>query len=85
LFVRPEYLRITPAGEPGTIAGKVVAQTYHGGHVDLQIACPACGHGDQARLLIRIAGDQALSHWPPGTEVGISIDTEGCAAFPAVP
>jgi spermidine/putrescine ABC transporter ATP-binding subunit len=85
LFVRPEYLRIAPAGEPGTIAGKVVALTYHGGHVDLQIACPACGQGGQARLLIRIAGDQALSHWPPGTEVGISIDTEGCAAFPAVP
>ena len=85
LFVRPEYLRLTPAGEPGTIAGTVVALTYHGGHFDLQIDCRACGQGDQTRLLIRSAGDQALSCWPPGTEVGISIDAEGCAAFPAVP
>jgi ABC-type Fe3+/spermidine/putrescine transport system ATPase subunit len=83
LFARPEHLRITPAGEPGTIAGKVVALTYHGGHVDLQIEHPGCGQDGQERLLIRIAGDQALSHWPPGTDVGISIDTEGCAAFPA--
>jgi spermidine/putrescine ABC transporter ATP-binding subunit len=85
LFVRPEHLRITPASAPGTIAGKVVAQTYHGGHVDLQIECPACGQGDQARLLIRSVGEQALSHWPLGTDVGISIDTEGCAAFPVPP
>jgi hypothetical protein len=85
LFVRPEYLRITPAGEPGTIAGKVVAQTYHGGHVDLQIDCRDRGQNGQTRVLIRSAGDRALSCWPPGTEVGISIDTEGCAAFPAVP
>ena len=79
LFVRPEHLRITPAGEPGTVAGKVVTQTYHGGHVDLLIACRAAS---QDHLLIRIAGDQALSRWSPGTEVGISIDAEGCAAFP---
>jgi putative spermidine/putrescine transport system ATP-binding protein len=79
LFVRPEHLRVTPAGEPGTIVGKVVTQTYHGGHVDLQIECRACS---QDHLLIRSVGDRALSHWPPGTEVGISIDAEGCAAFP---
>jgi putative spermidine/putrescine transport system ATP-binding protein len=80
LFVRPEYLRITPAGEPGTVAGRVVTQTYHGGHVDLQIECRACS---EDHLLIRSVGDQALLRWPPDTAVGIAIDAEGCAAFPA--
>jgi putative spermidine/putrescine transport system ATP-binding protein len=80
LFVRPERLRISEHGEPGTMAGQIVAQTYHGGHVDLQIACRACGDG---LLLVRSVGDQAMTQWPAGAEVGISIDTEGCAAFPA--
>src|SRR6202789_578016 len=74
LFVRPEHLRITPAGEPGAMTGKIVAQTYHGGHVDLQIACRACG---DALLLVRSVGDQAMMRWPPGTEVGISLDAAG--------
>jgi putative spermidine/putrescine transport system ATP-binding protein len=80
LFVRPERLRIGAPDESGTIAGQIVAQTYHGGHVDLQIACRACSDGF---LLVRSAGDQAMARWPAGTEIGISIDTEGCAAFPA--
>jgi spermidine/putrescine ABC transporter ATP-binding subunit len=79
LFVRPERLRIGPAGGPGTMPGQIVAQTYHGGHVDLQIASPTCGGG---LLLVRAAGDQAMLQWPPGTWVGISIDAEGCVAFP---
>jgi putative spermidine/putrescine transport system ATP-binding protein len=79
LFVRPERLRISAPDEPGTMAGQIVAQTYHGGHVDLQIACHACSDG---LLLVRSAGDQATTRWPAGMEVGISIDAEGCAAFP---
>jgi putative spermidine/putrescine transport system ATP-binding protein len=79
LFVRPERLRVGAPGEPGTMTGQIVAHTYHGGHVDLQIACLASGDG---LLLVRSVGDQALTRWPPGAEVGISIDAEGCAAFP---
>jgi putative spermidine/putrescine transport system ATP-binding protein len=79
LFVRPERLRIGAAGETGTMTGQIVAQTYHGGHVDLQIACRACSDG---LLLVRSSGDQAMIQLPPGTEVGISIDADGCAAFP---
>jgi putative spermidine/putrescine transport system ATP-binding protein len=79
LFVRPERLRISAPDEAGTMAGQIVAQTYHGGHVDLQIACRACSDG---LLLVRSTGDQAMTRWPVGTEVGISIDTEGCTAFP---
>jgi ABC-type Fe3+/spermidine/putrescine transport system ATPase subunit len=80
LFVRPEQLRIVPAGEPCAMTGTVVAQVYQGGHVDLQIGCAASHHG---RLLLRLSGDQALTRWPPGSEVGIAIDTDGCVAFPA--
>jgi putative spermidine/putrescine transport system ATP-binding protein len=80
LFVRPERLRVGAPNEPGAMVGQIVAQTYHGGHVDLQIACRACSDG---LLLVRSAGDQAMTRWPPGVEVGISIDAEGCTAFPA--
>jgi len=79
LFIRPEHLHIVPAGEPGTIAGRVVAQVYHGGHVDLQIECRSRG-GDC--LLVRSAGDQAMARWPLGTPVGISVDAQRCVAFP---
>ena len=80
LFVRPERVRIGAAGEAGMMTGQIVAQTYHGGHVDLQIACRACSDG---LLLVRSSGDHAMIHLPPGTEVGISVDADGCAAFPA--
>ena len=78
LFVRPEQLRLMNAGEPSAMTGRIAAQVYQGGHVDLQIDCP--GHD---RLLLRSAGDQALMRWPLGTEVGIAIDADGCTAFPA--
>jgi putative spermidine/putrescine transport system ATP-binding protein len=80
LFVRPEQLRIVGAGEPCAMTGNVVAQVYQGGHVDLQIECRTLGCD---RLLVRSAGDHAVTRWPLGAEVGISIDADGCAAFPA--
>ena len=79
LFVRPERLHIGAVGQSGTINGRIVAQTYHGGHVDLQVAC---GTGGSYPLLVRSTGDQAMINCPPGTEVGMSIDAEGCTAFP---
>jgi len=78
LFVRPEQLRLVNSAEPCAMTGRIAAQVYQGGHVDLQIDCS--GHD---RLLLRSAGDQALMRWPLGTEVGIAIDAEGCTAFPA--
>ncbi|HZR71538.1 ABC transporter ATP-binding protein [Bradyrhizobium sp.] len=80
LFVRPERLRIGAPGASGTMAGRIAGLTYHGGHVDLQIACRACRDG---LLLVRAAGDNAITDWPPGSDVGISMDAEGCVAFPA--
>jgi putative spermidine/putrescine transport system ATP-binding protein len=81
LFVRPEQLRIVPPGEACAMTGEVVAQVYQGGHVDLQIGCTAARHG---RLLVRLSGDQALTRWPVGCEVGLVIEADGCAAFPAL-
>jgi putative spermidine/putrescine transport system ATP-binding protein len=81
LFVRPEQLRIVPPGDACALSGQVVAQVYQGGHVDLQIDCAAARGG---RLLVRLSGDQALARWPVGSEAGIVIDADGCAAFPAV-
>jgi putative spermidine/putrescine transport system ATP-binding protein len=80
LFVRPEQLRVVSPGEPCVMTGHVVAQVYQGGHVDLQIACEASGRD---RLLVRSPGDQAITRWPLGAEVGIAIDADGCAAFTA--
>jgi hypothetical protein len=57
-----------------------VAQIYQGGHVDLQIECPG---SSRDRLLVRSAGDQAVVRWPMGAAVGVSIQSGGCAAFPA--
>jgi putative spermidine/putrescine transport system ATP-binding protein len=80
LFIRPEQLRLVAPGEPCAVRGHVAAQVYQGGHVDLQIDCKVSGHD---RLLARSSGDQAIARWPLGTEVGIAIDADGCAAFPA--
>jgi spermidine/putrescine ABC transporter ATP-binding subunit len=78
LFVRPEQLRIVPPGEACAMTGRVAAQVYQGGHIDLQIGCTAARHG---RLLVRLSGDQVLTRWPLGCEVGIVIEADGCAAF----
>ena len=54
--------------------------TFTTSHVDLQIECPG---SSRDRLLVRSAGDQAVVRWPMGTAVGVSIQSGGCAAFPA--
>lgn len=79
LYVRPEHLRIVDAGAPGALTANVVSQIYHGGHVDLQIECQAYS---TQRLLVRSPGDQAIERWPVGARVGLSVDADGCAAFP---
>ena len=80
LFVRPEQLAIVDAAEPCHMTGRVVAQVYQGGHVDLQIECPG---SNLDRLLVRSASDHALARGPMGATVGIAIQPGGCAAFPA--
>jgi putative spermidine/putrescine transport system ATP-binding protein len=79
LYVRPEHLRIGPADEPGTLTANVVSQVYYGGYVDLRVECQACS---TELLVVRSVSNQAIERPAAGTQVGISIDVDGCAAFP---
>jgi len=54
------------------------SQVYQGGHVDLQNECKASGHD---RLLC-VRGRSSRHALPLGTEVGISIDADGCGCIP---
>jgi spermidine/putrescine ABC transporter ATP-binding subunit len=81
LYVRPEHLELTEAGEPNARVGTIVGQVYQGGHVDLFIECT---DPFPERLLVRSAGYQAMTRWPVGATVGISIAADEGVAF-AVP
>jgi putative spermidine/putrescine transport system ATP-binding protein len=81
LYVRPEHLRVTESSEPCARTGAIVAQIYQGGHVDLFVECidPFA-----ERLLVRSAGHEAMTRWPVGAQVGISIGTNEGVAFAVV-
>jgi putative spermidine/putrescine transport system ATP-binding protein len=78
LFVRPEQLRIAEAGKPCATNGTIVAQVYQGGHVDIYIECVDSARD---RLLMRSTGHDAMTRWPIGAPVGISIGTDDAVAF----
>ena len=78
LYVRPEHLQLTEAGEPCARTGTIVAQVYQGGHVDLFVECTGVS---PERLLVRSAGYQAMVRWPVGAQVGISISKDEGVAF----
>ena len=80
LFVRPEDLRVVEACAPTAVRGKVAAQIYQGGHVDLHVDAPGIA---TARLLIRLAGHEAMTRWPVGAEIGITIAANNAVAFNA--
>ena len=70
LFVRPEQLQIIDADKPCASVGTIVAQVYQGGHVELHVECVAsCSN----RLLVRLPGHEAMTRWPVGARVGISV------------
>jgi len=81
LYVRPEHLQLTEAGEPSARMGTIVGQVYQGGHVDLFVECT---DPSPERLLVRSAGYQAMTRWPVGAKVGISISADEGVAF-AIP
>jgi ABC-type Fe3+/spermidine/putrescine transport system ATPase subunit len=78
LFVRPEQLELVDATHASATSGRVVAQVYQGGHVDILVECTESVGG---RLLVRSRGHDAMTRWPIGTEVGISISTNESVAF----
>jgi hypothetical protein len=80
LFVRPEQLRIAGAGEPIAVEGTIAAHVYQGGYVNLYLEAPeVC----PARILVRSLEPDAISRWPTGTRVGISIAASDAMAFAA--
>jgi spermidine/putrescine ABC transporter ATP-binding subunit len=81
LYVRPEHLRVTDSSEPCARTGVIVAQVYQGGHVDLFVECM---DPFAERLLVRSAGHEAMTRWPIGAQVGISISADEGVAFAAV-
>jgi putative spermidine/putrescine transport system ATP-binding protein len=78
LFVRPEHLTITEAIEAGATSGTVAAHVYQGGHVDIYVECK---DSFRDRLLVRSGGHEALTRWPIGSQVGISIAADEGTAF----
>jgi ABC-type Fe3+/spermidine/putrescine transport system ATPase subunit len=78
LFVRPEQIELVDASRASAASGRVVAQVYQGGHVDVVVACTEAVGG---RLLVRLRGHDAMQRWPIGIEVGISIRTDESVAF----
>jgi putative spermidine/putrescine transport system ATP-binding protein len=81
LYVRPEHLRVAEASEPCARAGVIVAQVYQGGHVDLFVECM---DPFAERLLVRSTGHEAMTRWPIGAQVGISISADEGVAFAIV-
>ena len=82
LFVRPEQMRFANAGEPIAVEGTVVAHIYQGGYVNLYLEAPeVC----TSRILMRSLEPDAISRWPPGTRVGVSIAGSDAMAFAVEP
>jgi spermidine/putrescine ABC transporter ATP-binding subunit len=80
LFVRPEQLRIANMGEPIAVEGTVAAHVYQGGYVNLYLEAPeVC----TTRILVRSLEPDAVSRWPKGTPIGISIANPDAMAFEA--
>ena len=79
-FVRPEQLQIVDASEPCVSTATVAALAYQGGHVDLYADCSALSAN---RLLVRLPGYEAMTRWPIGTKVGISVSAGEGVAFAA--
>jgi putative spermidine/putrescine transport system ATP-binding protein len=79
LFVRPEQLRLSGAGEPFAAQGTLTTHIYQGGHVDLYVLSPAVSGG---RLLVRSSEPDAITRWPVGAVVGVSVSGADALAFP---
>jgi putative spermidine/putrescine transport system ATP-binding protein/spermidine/putrescine transport system ATP-binding protein len=79
LFVRPEQLRLSETGEAVAVQGTVTAHIYQGGHVDLYVRSPVVAGG---RLLVRSSEPDAITRWPVGTAVGVTVSGADALAFP---
>jgi putative spermidine/putrescine transport system ATP-binding protein len=80
LFLRPEQLRVAGEGDPIAAEGIIATQIYQGGHVDFYLdAVEACA----GRLLMRLPGRDAITRWPVGFRVAVTVlGNEAVAFFP---
>jgi putative spermidine/putrescine transport system ATP-binding protein/spermidine/putrescine transport system ATP-binding protein len=78
LFLRPEQLRVAGEGDPVATEGVVATQIYQGGHVDFYLdRVEACS----GRLLMRLPGRDAMTRWPVGSRVAVTVLGNEAAAF----
>jgi ABC-type Fe3+/spermidine/putrescine transport system ATPase subunit len=82
LFVRPEQLRFASSSEPIATEGTVAAHIYQGGHVNLYVDAPEVS---TSRLLVRSLEPDAITRWPTGRRIGVSIVGTDAIAFEAAP
>ncbi len=78
LFVRPEHLHVSAAGE-AALQGVVAASIYQGDHVDLYIDVPEAAAG---RIHMRLSAREAAGLTGSGSKIGIGLDSEDAVAFP---
>ena len=78
LFVRPEQLQVTDAGGPCARRGTSSPRYIRAATSTCMSSAtrPSCD-----RLLVRSAGYQAMTRWPIGARVGISISADEGIAF----
>ena len=79
LFVRPEQLRLVPAGDPCAMKGTIAAQVYQGGHFDIYVNVEGLAAG---RILIRSSEPEAAIRWSVGSQAGIAMTEGDLSAFP---
>jgi ABC-type Fe3+/spermidine/putrescine transport system ATPase subunit len=79
LFVRPEQLRFARPGDAIAARGTVATHVYQGGHVDLYVHSAAASGG---RLLVRSSEPDAITRWPVGAVLGVTISGADAIAFP---
>lgn len=80
LFIRPEQLHVSDSAGTGVSVGTVTTLIYQGDHVDIYFESSDSVSG---RLLVRLSGAEAMSRWPIGARLSISIECGKVIVFPA--
>jgi putative spermidine/putrescine transport system ATP-binding protein len=78
LFLRPEQLRVAGEGDPVAAEGVIATQIYQGGHVDFYLEGVEASTG---RLLMRLPGRDAMTRWPVGSRVTVTVLGNEAVAF----
>ncbi len=80
VFIRPEWLRLSRPGTPGSLPARIGGLVYQGSHVDVYAELD---DSLERRLLVRLAGHTAMSTYSIGEKVGVVLPETSVAAFPS--